>query len=77
MLIAISQGEARLVCIPERYCHRSHADWLLAGRHGHFDSNALVMGDLYNLAGLTNKVGRDRWARRGRPSGPCLPAALP
>jgi hypothetical protein len=32
------------------------------------------MGDLYNLADLTNKVGRDRWARRGRPSGPSLPA---
>jgi hypothetical protein len=29
----------------------------------------------YNPGDLTNKVGRDRWARRGRPSGPSLPAA--
>jgi hypothetical protein len=29
----------------------------------------------YNLADLTDKVGRDRWVRRGRPSGPSLPAA--
>jgi hypothetical protein len=31
--------------------------------------NASVMGGFwYDLADLTNKVGRDRWARGGRPA---------